>query len=312
VSRDDFPQRPEQHVSQDTSIRVFQECLPEKWIFRDQGIRNDYGLDGEVELVTETGSLRGKVAKVQLKGRAQVTFNEDRVAAVGGIKQSILRYWLALSRYTNVIVVVTDNAARESYFTPVFWEATLRLDGSDETRSLHFQQPWSLRTPQGPGLFELSVIERPWNVIRAHEELLRALPRMFHDFLWVFQADPWMPNGRPEVVERWLRYGRQLLDVGVAANVEPLFDFAYWRDESQNQWGDSPMYGTLRSTYLKTFPLVFQEMRRISELVLRGQYFWSREAFDYFELVRETPVPTAFDYDSVERFVSENRIDDPS
>jgi hypothetical protein len=72
------------------------------------------------------------------------------------------------------------------------------------------------------------------------------------------------------------------------------------------------MYGTLRATYLQTFPLVFEAMQRISELVLKGPYFWNREAYEYFDLVRETPLPTAFDYDNVERFISDHHIEDPS
>ncbi len=308
---DEFPQRSDQQVSEDASIRVFHDCLPSKWIFRDQGTKNDYGIDAEVELVTGEGEVRGDLAKVQLKGQASVDFNSEGVAAVGGIKQTTLRYWLGLSRYANVIVAVTDNANREAYFTPVFWEAVERLDGAAETRSIHFDRRWSLKSDVGPSLFAFSVLERPWDIIRAHEDLLRGLAYTLHDFLWVFQADAWMTHERSEFVERWLRLDRQVLGQGVKREHEQLFDFDYWREKSEKQWGDSPMYGTLRSTYLETFALVFPEMSRISTRVKKGAYFFAREAPEYLRLVQRTDLPARVDYDGIAKFVQDARIEEP-
>jgi hypothetical protein len=311
VAADEFPQRSEQQVSEDASVRVFHDCLPPKWIFRDQGTKNDYGIDAEVELVTSEGTVRGDLAKVQLKGQASVNFNEEGIASVGGIKQSTLRYWLGLSRYANVIVAVTDNTAREAYFTPVFWEAAERLDGTDATRSIHFDRKWSLKTDVGRALFTLATLNRPWEAIRAHEDLLRSLPRTLRDFLWVFQADPWMTQDPSEIIERWLRLGRQLLGHRLKSEQEPLFDFEYWREKSEKRWGDSPMYGTLRSTYVETFAVVFPEMRRISMLVKKGAFFFAREAPEYLQLVQQTAMPEQVDYDGIAKFVQGTKIEMP-
>lgn len=308
---EDFPKRPDAHISEDVSIRVFQECMPEKWIFRDQGSRNDYGIDAEVELVRPDGKLRGDIVKVQLKGKANVDFNSDGIASVGGIKQSTLRYWLSLSRYANVIVSVTDNAEHQTYATPVFWEAVERLDGKDETRSVHFRKESSLKTPVGRAFFAIAALQRPWDTIRAHEELLRTLPRTLYDFLWVNQADAWMTQDNSEVVQRWLRLGRQLLGVHLAESDASLFNFGAWCAESEKTWGDSPMYGTLSKAYLKTFPLVFEEMSRLSDKVRRGSYFFEREAREYLDLVANTPLPNVFTRDGIDRFVEEHEIPEP-
>jgi hypothetical protein len=165
--------------------------MPAKWIFRDQGTRNDYGIDAEVELVSLAGESRGHIAKVQLKGRETLEPNEDGSFSVGGMKQTTLRYWLGLSRCANVIVALTDNAKRDVYFTPVFWQAAALLDGMDSTKIVCFRPEWRLKADVGPCLFEVATTERPWTIVRMHEELLRAPPKTLHGFLRVFQADAW-------------------------------------------------------------------------------------------------------------------------
>lgn len=307
----EFPQRSEQHVSEDASIRVFQESLPAKWIFRDQGTRNDYGIDAEVELVTAAGELRGHIAKVQLKGRESLEPNQDGSFSVGGIKPATLRYWLALSRYCNVIVAVTDNAKRETYFTPVFWQATTLLDGTDATTTVRFRSEWSLKADVGPGLFALATIERPWTIVRMHEEVLRALPKTLHDFLWVFQADAWSIHEPSETTERWLKNGRGLLGAALRDQDASLFDFGYWCEESEREWNDSPMRGTMRKTYVKTFPLVFKRAAELSKRVKEGRHYWTQEAPEYLALVDATPIPERFDWEGIIAFVQEHNIREP-
>lgn len=307
----EFPQRPLQHVSEDVSIRVFQECMPATWVFRDQSTRNDYGVDAEVELVTPDGEMHGHIAKVQLKGKDSLSRNEDGSISLGGIKQTTLRYWLGLSRYANVIVAVTDNSTREAYVAPIFWQATKLLDGTTATKTIRLPQDSRLKGPKGPELFTLATIDRPWDMIRAHEELLRALPRVLHDFLWVFQADPWMIHDPSDVTQQWLRNGRALLGPVVGPDEEPLFDFRAWREKSERDWGDSPMYGTMREAYFRTLPLVFTQMAILSELVQQAQYFWSREALEYLLLVEATPIPERYDWDGIAAFVEAHKIEAP-
>jgi hypothetical protein len=306
----EFPKRPDAHVSENVSVRIFQDCLPAKWIFRDQGSRNDYGIDGEVELVSADGELRGDIAKVQLKGQSQVEFNAEGIAAVGGIRQATLRYWISLCRYANVFACLTDNASRETYFTPVFWEATARLDGSNETRSIHFTRAWSLRDVDGPALFTIAARHRPPEVVSAHKAILRGLAQTFHDFLWMVQADPWTIHRPLDIVQNWLTAGRSILP-WVSSENEDLFDLGYWRRESDKHWGDGPMRGTLAWAYAKTFPLVLPEVHRLSTQVKRGSYYWSREDLDYLLLVEATRLPEQYEWEAIEKFVHDNRIEDP-
>jgi hypothetical protein len=306
-----LPRRSRQHVSEDISIRVFQRCLPAHWIFRDQGTRNDYGIDAEVELVGASGEMRGHIAKVQLKGKQSVKRDRQGRVSVGGIKQSTLRYWLSLSRYANVILAITDNGAEDAYFTAVFWPATKLLDAADRSKTLKFNGEWSLKSKVGPVLFAMLTIQRPWEIVRHHEDLLRALPRVLHDFLWVCQADAWTIHEPSEVTERWLRSGRGLMGVALEDEDLRLFDFRWWCAESERVWGDSPMRGTIRETYTKTFALVFPQMAAISERVLEGRYFWSREAPEYMALVENTPVPIRYDWEGITAFVAEHKIAEP-
>ena len=306
----DFPIRAEAHISEAVSIEVLRECLPARWIFRPQASKDDYGIDAEIELVTSDGQVRGEIAKIQIKGQATVSFNGDGVAAVSGIKQSTLRYWLGLSKAANVILCVTDNHARQAYFAPVFWEATEGLDGTSSTRSIHFKEASLLKSDEGPVLFALHTLYRPWDVVRAHETLLRTMARTLHDFLWIYQADAWTIHDTAHVVKDWLRHGRSLFGL-LPDEEERFFRYDDWCEESERDWRDSPMRGTFRKAYAKTFPLVFDKMLAISERVQRGSYYWSSEAPEYLELVESTTIPTKYDVDSIDEFVDTHGIRDP-
>lgn len=61
------PQRPAQHVLEDSSRRAFQAVLPPGWVCRWES--HDYGVDAEVEIFVD-GSAVGQLFKVQLKGTA--------------------------------------------------------------------------------------------------------------------------------------------------------------------------------------------------------------------------------------------------
>lgn len=308
---DKLPQRPVQHVSEDKSKLVFQQRLPKHWIFRDLGTKNDYGIDSEVELVSTGGEVSGKIVKLQLKGREVVTFNADGKATVGGIKQSTLRYWLELSRHTHVLAALTDNSAERAYFIPVFWQAASAIDEGETTKSISFDMELELGTQAGVTTFIACVLSRPWNEIRAVEEILRELPALLYDYTWVYRADPWMINGRLDIFRRWLRNGREVMGPLVSQQQSLLFDEQHWVSESEKAWGDHIMYGTLCIAYTETFKLAFERVHVIAANIRRGRYYWERQAPECFRLVAETALPTKYDIDSIYKFIKEQDIPNP-
>jgi len=99
----DFPKRPISHVIGDQAVLVLRNSLPKEWIYREAN--NDYGIDGEIEVVKADGTVTGALCKVQVKGT-----NSDVKLLKYGISVSIntVRYWLALPLPT-IIVRIIDN-----------------------------------------------------------------------------------------------------------------------------------------------------------------------------------------------------------
>ena len=62
----DMPGRPQAHVLGDIAVEAFKRLLPPRWIYRSKP--PDYGVDGEVELVSEEGHLTGRLFYAQIKG----------------------------------------------------------------------------------------------------------------------------------------------------------------------------------------------------------------------------------------------------
>lgn len=81
----------------------FRNALPKHWIFRET--ISDYGIDCEVEIVLDDGTVTGAILKAQVKGN---TTSID--VQKGGTSVSIerVRYWIALPVPT-IIVRVTEN-----------------------------------------------------------------------------------------------------------------------------------------------------------------------------------------------------------
>ena len=98
-----MPQRPLTHITGDQAVLALRNALPRAWIFREP--TSDYGIDGEIEIVTTTGSVTGALIKVQVKGTASSVS-----ASKLGISVAVdsVRYWLALP-VPVIIVRVTEN-----------------------------------------------------------------------------------------------------------------------------------------------------------------------------------------------------------
>ena len=70
----EMPERPRQHVVGDEAQDAFKLVLPSGWIYRPKA--SDYGIDGEVELVSQTGLLTGVLFYVQLKATDILSIEE--------------------------------------------------------------------------------------------------------------------------------------------------------------------------------------------------------------------------------------------
>jgi hypothetical protein len=99
----DLPKRPISHVIGDQAVLVLRNSLPKEWIYRE--VNNDYGIDGEIEVVKADGTVTGALCKVQVKG----TNSHVKLLKYGiSVSTDTVRYWLALPLPT-IIFRIIDN-----------------------------------------------------------------------------------------------------------------------------------------------------------------------------------------------------------
>ena len=75
----------------DKSVLAIRNSIPGSWIFREAS--SDYGIDCEIEIVDNDGTVTGAIIKGQIKGTSSMVLARKNNIAVS--IQSI-RYWLAL------------------------------------------------------------------------------------------------------------------------------------------------------------------------------------------------------------------------
>lgn len=81
-----LPQRPLEHIIGDQGITILRQSIPPHWIFRE--LNGDYGIDCEIEITNEDGSLTGAIVKVQVKTTSVIKNIK--------IRTETIRYWLLL------------------------------------------------------------------------------------------------------------------------------------------------------------------------------------------------------------------------
>jgi tetratricopeptide (TPR) repeat protein len=87
----EMPGRPDEHVLGDRAVDAFRSLLPTRWIYRPK--TPDYGIDGEVELVSCQEQLTGRLFYVQSKGTETDSLDD---ALRVRLKVSTANYYRAL------------------------------------------------------------------------------------------------------------------------------------------------------------------------------------------------------------------------
>lgn len=110
-----LPTRSENHTSESFSYKIFSRAIPNHWIIRDLSER-DYGIDVLIEYVTDDNEVTGKLAAIQLKSTAELSFNKDNEWRFYKVKPSTTDYWLN-SNIPSFIFFVSGN--EDVYFLSV-------------------------------------------------------------------------------------------------------------------------------------------------------------------------------------------------
>lgn len=101
-----LPIRAKSHVIEHTSIIILQDRLPRRWIVRTSGA--DYGLDGEIEIVSRDCVVKGDIFKFQIKGHRKVHPKKQHI--IQRVNVSTINYWLEVPLPVILFVVDIDRS----------------------------------------------------------------------------------------------------------------------------------------------------------------------------------------------------------
>jgi len=86
--------------------RIFQNAIPANWAYRSQEDQEDYGIDGEIELVDEQDHATGFIFKAQIKGQESVSIIEEGKTVSFNISCNKLLYYMQQIEAPIILVVV--------------------------------------------------------------------------------------------------------------------------------------------------------------------------------------------------------------
>jgi hypothetical protein len=77
-----LPHRPQSHISESASGKIFRRAMSPDWIIRDVP-PPDYGVDFELEWAPNN-RVKGQKALIQLKGTTSIPWNQDNTFSFSG------------------------------------------------------------------------------------------------------------------------------------------------------------------------------------------------------------------------------------
>jgi hypothetical protein len=101
-----LPQRPQNHIREELSVRFFNSCLPENWVSHKP--QNDYGIDLIVDLFDGTDAS-GLELLIQLKSTGESNDSESESQVLNTSTYNLLK--IKLQVVMIVKYVVPDNEA---------------------------------------------------------------------------------------------------------------------------------------------------------------------------------------------------------
>ena len=108
-----LPKRPQQHIIESISYKIFSNIIPNEWIIRDITER-DYGVDCYIEVCSDN-LVTGQLLSVQLKGTESIDSDDGReYVTYYNIKPSTFNYWDSLP--VPVVFVYIDIKKETFYY----------------------------------------------------------------------------------------------------------------------------------------------------------------------------------------------------
>lgn len=215
-----FPIRGESHVIEATSLRILREQLPQRWIVREN--EADYGLDGEIEIVSTNNIVRGDIFKFQAKGHSTVESRGNNV--IQRVEVSTVNYWLEVPLPVVLFVIGVGQAVVYWVDVKSYVRDTLSRDRPNWRQQMTTQIKIPIENQLPSGLREIR------NLVRAYKERVRSFQTVleeleeerlvsdfmgYHMFIHLFDGD----------IDAWERH---LRDEGSVQQLLDDFPFVVW------------------------------------------------------------------------------------
>lgn len=317
-----FPKRVKQHKAQSDSFAILLYKLKDIGIFRS-ATENDYGIDMEIEVVIGERVI-GRYLKVQVKSSSGINVRKDGVPTISGIKQSTLLYWIELSYSSQVIACAVDLLTENIYISkPLFWQATWLLDKTNSTKTIEFLPQLQNRKDklsidikddefeefaskiQELNLVKFAVSNSISDIIFAHKTILRNFTEVFELYKEVWHYDAMSEVYKLDVFKTFLDCSKILIDLSEddvegfdEENKNLIFDFEYWAIKTN--WNYDEVTNFVAQYPLKTlFPLLLKRIKKYSDYVIKGEFYWKNKDITYLRLVYGVIIPDDLSHDNL-------------
>lgn len=133
-----FPQYSRAARSGERGVRIVSEIVNERfhWLFKRNHQEHDFGVDGQVEVISSVGAVTGQMFAVQIKHGDSFFREKNRW---GYIYRGELKHFNYLSNYPIPVIIIICNPSGQCYWTS-FDPTQVRVGESSWTVTIPFDQ----------------------------------------------------------------------------------------------------------------------------------------------------------------------------
>lgn len=240
--------------------------IEKRWIFRSSTSANDYGIDGEIEIVDEN-KVTGKLVKCQVKGQEKTEFEKGTCRVQ--VKTSTWNNWY--NHQVPVVALLCDINSGD-----IYWCLPLKSEPKKDAKTVGLKFPKSNCLTSN--FTEFEAVLNSWINYFPSKNILLSLPyyhnlfynKMVENANW---ADPGTLLSEQDHAETKLFYHHTLqLRLSVGLRIDSVFSFSEWMIRNQGMWGDGVnlCYGTydelihyLRPYYEEAIEKIKSRLKRI-------------------------------------------------
>ncbi len=166
-----FPIRDDTHTIEHDSLVILQNQLLRGWIIRSPG--EDYGIDGEIEIISKNGLVKGDIFKFQIKGHRKVKPKGQYI--IQQVKVSTINYWLEISLPIILFVVNINQSVVYWIDVKEYIKDTLSIIKSDwhNQKTVQIKIPLTNSLPNG--------LRKIKQIVLSYKELIKSYQTYFNE-----------------------------------------------------------------------------------------------------------------------------------